>query len=74
MADSWLIDGNCEVCRRNNYCSTECKIHRAKRKRNLYNAVMSATGMNRILDIMSTPTYDAHETAEFVAKQTGMLE
>lgn len=25
MADSWLIDGNCEVCRRKKYCKTECK-------------------------------------------------
>ena len=74
MEDSWLIDGNCVVCRRKKYCSTECKKHRVNRKRSLYNAVMSATGMNRILDIMSTPTYNAHETAEFVAKQTGMLE
>lgn len=74
MADSWLIDGNCEVCRRKKYCSTECKKHRISRKRSLYNAVMSATSMNRILDIMSTPTYNAHETVEFVAKHTGMLE
>lgn len=74
MADSWLIDGNCEVCRRKNYCSTECKRHRVNRKRSIYNAVMSGTGMNRILDIISTPTYDAHETAEFVAKMECILE
>lgn len=24
MADSWLIDGNCESCRRKNYCSKPC--------------------------------------------------
>lgn len=53
---------------------TECKKHRVKRKRSIYNALMSATGANRILDMMSTPNYNAHETAEFVAKQTGMLE
>lgn len=74
MADSWLINGNCEECRRRKYCSTECKKHRVRHKRNFYNAMMSATGMNRIFDMLSTPTYNAHETAEFVAKQTGMLE
>ena len=25
MADSWLTDGNCDVCRRRNYCHTPCK-------------------------------------------------
>lgn len=74
MADSWLIDGNCEVCRRKNYCKTECKKHRVKRKRSIYNALISATGVDRILDIISTPNYNAHETSEFVAKQTRMLE
>lgn len=74
MEDSWLIDGNCEVCRRNNYCKTECKKHRVNRKRSIYNALMLATGADRILDMLSTSTYNAHETAEYVAKQTGMLE
>ena len=74
MADSCLIDGNCEICRRKNYCSTECKKHRAKWKRGLYNAVMSATGMDRVLDVMSTPAYDAHETVERIAKMEGILE
>ena len=74
MTDSWLIDGNCETCRRKNYCKTECKTHRVKRKRSIYNALLSATGAYRTLDMMSTPNYNAYETAEFVAKQTGMLE
>lgn len=74
MADSWLIDGNCEVCRRKNYCKTECKKHRVRRKRSIYNALMSATGADKILNMMSTPAYNAHETAEFVAKQSGILE
>lgn len=40
MADSWLTDGNCETCRRKSYCNNECKRHRIKRKRVLYNAVL----------------------------------
>lgn len=72
--NSWLIDGNCKVCRRKNYCTTECKKHRVNRKRSIYNALMSATGAGRMLDMMSTSTYNAQKTAEYVAKQIGMLE
>lgn len=25
MADSWLTDGNCNECRRRNYCTKRCK-------------------------------------------------
>lgn len=74
MADSWLIDGNCEVCRRKNYCKKECKLHRANWKRSLYNAVLSATGIDKILDTMSTPNFDAHEHMESVARYNKMLE
>lgn len=74
MADSWLIDGNCEVCRRKNYCKKECKLHRVNWKRSLYNAVLSATGFDKIYDAMSTPEYDAREKAEDFARWSGMLE
>lgn len=39
MADSWLTDGNCENCRRKNYCSTECKLARQRNKAILAGAV-----------------------------------
>lgn len=26
-ADRWLSDGNCELCRRKNYCSKPCKAN-----------------------------------------------
>lgn len=28
MADSWKSDGNCEVCRRKNYCTKSCTAHK----------------------------------------------
>ena len=74
MADSWLTDGNCQECRRKNYCKTECKKHRASVKRYMYNTMMSVTGMDKILDIMSTGSYNAHKTFETVARIEGMLE
>lgn len=42
MADSWLIDGNCDNCRRKNYCSTECKLARQRNKAELAGAVANA--------------------------------
>ncbi len=28
MADSWKTDGDCEVCRRKDYCSKSCTAHK----------------------------------------------
>lgn len=50
VADSWLIDGNCDNCRRKNYCSKPCKKANSRRKNALYNDVMSSTGMGQLLD------------------------
>lgn len=41
MADSWLTDGDCNVCRRKKYCSTECKRHRIKRQKAMTSIVMN---------------------------------
>ena len=27
-ADSWKTDGNCEVCRRRDYCGKKCSAHK----------------------------------------------
>ncbi len=32
MQDSWLIDGDCTICRKEKYCNKECKLHRINRK------------------------------------------
>lgn len=50
MADSWLTDGNCNNCRRKNYCSSRCKKARVREKRQMYNDVMEATGLGELLD------------------------
>lgn len=52
MADSWLIDGNCENCRRNNYCKKPCTKAKRNHKNMLYGAVMRATGMDKVLCAM----------------------
>lgn len=42
MADSWLTDGNCDNCRRKNYCSTKCKLARQRDKSELAGVVANA--------------------------------
>lgn len=43
MADSWLTDGNCDVCRRKNYCGKGCTRGLERMRRKKYNALMSMT-------------------------------
>lgn len=54
MADSWLIDGNCNNCRRKNYCSKPCTKAKSRRKSAIYNGIMNATGMGQLLDKTGT--------------------
>lgn len=32
MADSWKTDGNCDECRRKNYCKKVCTAQKERRK------------------------------------------
>lgn len=44
MSDSWMTDGNCELCRRNDYCKKECKKHKERKTRRLYCSIPVALG------------------------------
>lgn len=54
--EQWLLNGDCEICRRRNYCKKDCtKRERAEKaylKRLVRNAVDEATGgaFSKILD------------------------
>ena len=56
MADSWKIDGNCENCRRKNYCSKSCTLNKRMEERKLYSAVSKVLneklGLDKIYDAM----------------------
>ena len=41
-SEQWKLDGNCDICRRNNYCSKPCTIAKKKSNKELYNFVASA--------------------------------
>lgn len=46
--EQWLLDGNCDICRRNNYCKKDCtKRTRAKKawiKGTVINALDESSG------------------------------
>ena len=52
MTDSWLIDGNCSSCRRAEYCSNECKLHKELREKELRDLVLSRTGFGFALSLL----------------------
>lgn len=74
MADSWLIDGNCEVCRRKNYCKKKCKLFQVRASRTFYNQMLKATGADKMLNIMDKAGVPASEYAERAAQAYGMLK
>ena len=52
-SEQWKLDGNCDICRRNKYCSKPCTI--AKRKSNIelkkyVTSAMIASMMGRLDD------------------------
>lgn len=56
MADSWKIDGNCENCRRKNYCSKSCTLNKRRTefmtRTAVRQAIEKATRLDKIYDAM----------------------
>ena len=48
--EQWKLNGNCEKCRRNNYCSTPC-THHNKRIRAEFKGLVADT-MNKMTESM----------------------
>ena len=40
--DQWLLNGDCSLCRRDNYCSKPCTVHKRNFHKCVYHAVESA--------------------------------
>ena len=49
--DQWLTDGECNLCRRKEYCGKICKAHKSLIERKIQQAVLSVmiTGKHRKL-------------------------
>ena len=41
-SEQWKLEGNCDICRRSNYCSKPCTVAKKKSNKELYNHVASA--------------------------------
>lgn len=52
MADSWKIDGNCNNCRRKNYCSKSCTLSKRRKDMVISQAINKAMGLDKIYDAM----------------------
>lgn len=47
-SEQWKLDGNCHICRRVKYCSTDCKAHKDR----LTQQIRSAFGRTKVGKMM----------------------
>lgn len=50
--EQWLLDGDCNQCRRKNYCSKPCKIVKHESDMRIINAIKKAVGLDKIEEAM----------------------
>jgi hypothetical protein len=48
--EQWLSNGNCEECRRQNYCSKPCTAKKRRENAMLKNAILEATKLNKLFE------------------------
>jgi len=48
-SEQWLLDGDCNKCRKQKYCSKECKRSRVNFEQAVHDYIMQRTGMGRIM-------------------------
>lgn len=51
--DRWLIDGNCDLCRRNPYCATRCTKNKERLRAAIRNLIMQQTCVDKVKQAMS---------------------
>lgn len=54
--EQWLLDGDCEICRRQKYCTKGCKKNRVAKER-----LLDAMIMNAIIKRMRTKSKEVDE-------------
>ena len=50
LRDAWETDGNCEMCRRKDYCSKQCTRNKRRTNAMIHNMIAEKTGMGTILN------------------------
>lgn len=51
--EQWLLNGNCEECRKQNYCSKSCTARKQRENDMLKNAVLKASKLDKAFEILS---------------------
>ena len=50
--EQWLSNGNCEECRRQNYCSKSCTARKQRENAMLKNAVLKASKLDKAFEML----------------------
>lgn len=51
--ERWLIDGNCNECRRAKYCSKPCTANKRRTYNRLHDEILAVTGLGRVYNEMA---------------------
>lgn len=51
--EQWHLNGNCEKCRKQNYCSKPCTAKKRRENYMLKNAVLKATKLDKTFEMLS---------------------
>lgn len=51
--EQWLSNGNCEECRKQNYCSKPCTVKKRRENDMLKNAVLKASKLDKAFEMLS---------------------
>ena len=52
LSNQWELNGDCQLCRRQKYCSKPCKKHRVRVESEIHNLILEKTGLGQIFDAM----------------------
>ena len=52
LSNQWELNGDCQLCRRQKYCSKPCKKHRVRVESEIDNLILKKTVLAQIFDAM----------------------
>lgn len=56
--ERWKTDGDCSKCRRAKYCSKDCTARKRRMRAFISEAIVKATGIDRIREAMHGKQYE----------------
>ena len=49
ITEQWYLDGKCQICRKERYCSKPCKRAEKRREREINAFIAEKTGMGEVM-------------------------